>query len=1108
MRRLLSTCILVLLLCLPLFGQTAGQIAGTVTDSTGAVIPGATVTATNTDTNAIRTTSTNEAGIYAFPSLTPGVYDVKAETEGFQSMTRTGVQLAVQQIADVNMALSVGEVTQSIEVASDAAMLNTSDAVVGTVIDQQRIVDLPLNGRNYLQLIALSPNVTAGFRTPGQVGGRQGGDRGAQNYSLSGMRGTWNNYTLDGVANTDPNFNLYVMRPSVDALQEFKVQSGIYPAEFGRGAGQINVSTKAGGNDYHGAAFWFVRNDRFDARQYDFDGSKPGQQPFKWNQYGFVLSGPVSIPKVFNGKNKVFFMANWEGFKERDASVSTYTVPTQAMRGGDFSSFPATISDPWTGDPFPGNKIPSNMIHPTSAAMLEFLPAPNLSKTAVDRNYQRSRREVQDKDQFNLRIDVNESSNSQWFGRYSWTDEPFLNDGLLMNGSTRIARAKQLMVSNTRVVSPTKVNEFRFGYSWMYNEMGQELGCGRNVVEELGLPIPTEPCQSWGIPNIRGMGNYSGWGNGANGPFVIDDKIFQILDNFSWIHGKHSIRFGGEYRYDIYDQIGNEFARGVFEFVNKDSGDNFSDYLMSTMSKASVAVALAEANFRSHNLAFYFDDVYRITPKLSLNFGVRYEYFEPWRDKLDNNVNAYTPYLSHIPNDPNMAAHPILVRSGTGDFWEGKDFRYVGIQTERSNRFSASNVLPDKNNIAPRIGIAYNPTDKWVIRTGFGIFYNHESGNSRFDMNRGMGGRSAATPGETPDLNWDNFLPGGDQLPILIKTPFLWGVRPSVRDTYTMQYVFNIQRRLDTNTTFEIGYNGALHRKLQSLVNGNQPTPGTSPFSQRAPAPEFGGLQVVRGEGTGNYNGLGLKLTRRMSNGLTALVSYTWSKSLDQSSAIRGNNTDIFTNNAFCIGCDMGYSSFNTPHRLVTSVLWDIPFGRGRALGSDMNRVADALVGGWQIGSIITWQSGRAINMYAGWWDPPGTNTFGDTRLVASGSDPNLPSGQRTTERWWDMSAFYAPADGSFGNMSRNRMQGPTTLGWDFALHKSFALFEAHRLEFRFEAFNFPNHPRWGDPGNNFSTRNRNTYVDPNLQPSPNFGRIRGTRGNMRQLQFALKYVF
>ncbi len=1099
---ILSLLVLALAAGMPMFGQTAGQIAGSVADSSGAMIPGSTVTATNTGTNAVRTTTTNEAGIYTFPSLVPGVYDVKAESAGFKTSIRTGVQLEVQQIAQVNFELEVGEVTQSIEVAADAAMLNTADATVGTVIEEERIVDLPLNGRNYLQLVALSPNVTAGFATPGQTGGRQGGNRADQNFSLSGMRGTWNNYTLDGVSNTDVNFNLYVLRPSVDALQEFKVQSGIYPAEFGRGAGQINVSTKAGTNAYHGAAFWFLRNDQLDARQYDFIGTTPGQQPFKWNNFGFTLAGPVIVPKIFNGKDKLFFMANYEGFRKRDAGVSTYTVPDEAMRNGDFSSVAQQLKNPFTGGIFEGNQIPKSMFDQTSLQFLDFYPLPNVPGAAIDRNFQRSRRDNDDRDQFNLRMDVNESANSQWFGRYSWTEEPSITDGMYLNGSLAVAKAKQAMVSNTRVLNPTMVNEFRFGYTWMYNELGQELGCTRNVVEELGLGIPTEPCQSWGIPTVRALGKYSEIGNGPNGPFVIDDKIYQVLDNFSLIRGKHSFRFGGDYRYDIYDQIGNEFARGVFEFQGKYTGDNIADMMIGALARADVAVALAQANFRANNLGFYIDDVYRANSKLTLNFGLRYEYFEPFRDLLQNNVNIVTPYLSDIPHDPNMAAHPILIRPGEGDFWEGKDFRYVGIQTARDNRYGESNVLPDKNNFAPRIGIAYNPNENWVIRTGFGVFYNHESGNSRFDMNRGMGGRTneIGSPG-VPDLNFGNFIPGADKLPILITTPFLWGVKPWIRDTYTMQYVLNIQRKLGASTTLEAGYNGAMHRKLQGLQNMNAPIPGVTSFADRAPAPEYRTLQVVHGEGTGNYNGLGLKLTRRMANGITALVSYTWSKSLDQSSAIRGNYSDIFAQDARCLGCDYGYSAYNTPHRFVTSVLWELPIGRGRAVGSDMHRVADALIGGWQIGSIITIQSGRPLNMQAGNWDPPGTGTFGDPRLDATGQDHNLPSDQRTTQQWFNINAFTPPEDGTFGNVSRNRLQGPSTFGWDFSLHKNFALFENHRLEFRFEAFNFPNHPSWGSPGTNWGT------PDP-TGPNPGFARIGGTAGSMRQLQFGLKYVF
>ncbi len=245
-----------------------------------------------------------------------------------------------------------------------------------------------------------------------------------------------------------------------------------------------------------------------------------------------------------------------------------------------------------------------------------------------------------------------------------------------------------------------------------------------------------------------------------------------------------------------------------------------------------------------------------------------------------------------------------------------------------------------------------------------------------------------------------------------------------------------------------------------------------------------------------------------MSQGITALVSYTWSKALDQSSAIRGNANDIFTNNAFCIMCDYGYSAYNTPHRFVTSVLWEVPFGRGRAFGSDMHRVADAVIGGWQVGSIITIQSGRPVSLFAGWWDPPGTNTFGDTRVYHTGADFYLPSDQRSAEQWYNLDAFMAPADGTIGNLSRNRLQGPTTFAWDFSLHKRFNIIERHQLEFRFEAFNFPNHPSLGSPGNSFDTSNPNPYLDPTLKPSANFGRIRGTATSMRQLQFGLKYIF
>src|SRR5437867_2681459 len=340
------------LLAPSVFSQTLGTVTGEVRDSTGAVIPGVEVTVRNTETNVSRPVATNESGAYTVPALNPGIYEVRASKSGFKSATRSNIELQVQQTARVDFTLDVGQVSESVEVTGAAALLTTENATVGTVIEQQRITDLPLNGRNFLSLVALSPNVTYGFSPAAQASGRQGGTRSGITMSLAGSRATWSNYTLDGITNTDINFNLYIVLPSVEALQEFKVQTGIYPAEFGRAAGQINVSTKGGTNDYHGSAFEYLRNDKLDARPYFFKDPEtptqvaPDKQPYRQNQYGFTLAGPVRIPKLFNGRNRLFFMSNYEGFKSRRTVNSFGTTLTAAMRAGDFSVVTTALQDP------------------------------------------------------------------------------------------------------------------------------------------------------------------------------------------------------------------------------------------------------------------------------------------------------------------------------------------------------------------------------------------------------------------------------------------------------------------------------------------------------------------------------------------------------------------------------------------------------------------------------------------------------------------------------------------------------------------------------------------------------------------------------------------
>ena len=1109
--------------------QTAGEITGEVKDQSGAIAPGVPVIATNSETNAARTTSTNSAGVYSFPSLNPGKYNVKVEAPGFQTSLRSGVELQVQQTARVDFTLTVGQASQTIEVSASGEMLTTESASVGTVIQEKSINDLPLNGRNFLQLVALSPNVTYGFAAPSIASGRQGGDRVNQNISIAGMRGTMNNYTLDGVSDTDVNFNLYIMVPSVDALQEFKVQSGIYPAEFGREAGQINVSTKSGTNQYHASLFEFLRNSALDAAPYDFAGTHPKKSPFRWNQYGFTLAGPVSIPKLFSGKDRLFFMSNYEGFKSRRTDQAFYTVAPDSWRRGDFSSFKTDLFNPYTRVKnngvstatlfTPRNVIPPSLIDPTSLKLMAYLPSANLTTATVNNNLQLAQKTTIDKNQFTQRIDFTESASSQWFGRYSWTDEDSVTPSLPLSGSTLVTNSKQYMLSNTRVLSPSKVNEFRFGYTKLFNAVAQELSGTRDVVNELNLPFKTEDPLSWGIPAVAlATDGLSGFGNSTNGPFVINDKIIQGTDNFNWIHGKHSLRFGGEYRFDEYNQAGNQYTRGQFQFngsftanpANGVGGTAAADFLIGAPFRTDLAVTIAKGDLQSKSFSLYLDDTYKLTRSLTVTLGLRWEVIPPWTDIGGTATNFQ--FRESLPNEANVAQnrHPVFVRTGTGDFYEGVNLRYVyptGIQTARDGRLGDALVNTDWKNFAPRFGIAYSPSPKWSFRTGFGIFYSQETANSKFDLNRGLSGRVTQNTDATgfPTVTYKNFF-NPAVLPVQLTPGLLWAVSSDIHTPYSMMYLFNIQRLIGTSTTVEAGYTGVLHRHLQNQVNADAGLPGITAAALRAPYPEFaaGGIELTQGWGTGSYNALGVKVSQRYKTGLTSLLSYTWSKSLDDGSAIRGTLGDQYPENSRCIReCEWGPSGFNTPHRLVTSVLYELPFGRGKRFLSH-GGILNQLVSGWQTSTIFTAQSGRPLYPTAGWDAAGQVVQPNSNRFNATGKYPYAAS--PSAYQWFDSSAFTNVTAGNFGTAGRNSLIGPSTWNLDMSLLKSIHITERQVVQIRFETFNTPNHVELGSPVSNWGNSTQT--------PAANFGKIqdtattRGTATDMRQIQAGLKYTF
>ena len=556
-----------LALCAPAYSQTLGTITGEVKDESGATVPGATVTAQNVATNAVRTQVSNVTGNYTFPAMPPGMYQVKAELQGFKTV-QNAVELHVEETLRVDFTLAVGALTETTEVSATSTLISTSNATVGTVIENRRIVELPLNGRNYLSLIALSPNVSAGFAGAGQAGDRQGGSRANQQISISGQRREFNYYTLDGVDNTDVNFNTYIFLPSVDALEEFKVQTGIYSAEFGRAAGQVNVVTKSGSNAFHGTVFEFLRNDKFDARPYAFTAAQAvaPKAPFEWHQFGYTAAGPVL-------KNRLFFMSNYEGYIDRKTFLNNFNLPTAAMRRGDFSAVATPLIDPSTCtvagsarscQTFPGNVIPANRIHPTSTDLLEFYPEPNTSGGAF--NYLSEQNRTIDRKQYTQRMDFVQNSVSSWMGRYSYGHDDEVTPALKLNGSKLLNTVHQVMIGNTRTISPTVLNEFRFGFNSFFNTFGRELAYTRDVVSELAIPgVTPGPPESWGIPTI-GISGYNGFGDSTEGPYTNRNKVFEFVDNLSWIRGTHSFKLGGSIRFDQFNQDGNQFSRGSFSF--------------------------------------------------------------------------------------------------------------------------------------------------------------------------------------------------------------------------------------------------------------------------------------------------------------------------------------------------------------------------------------------------------------------------------------------------------------------------------------------------------------------------------------------------------------
>jgi hypothetical protein len=1120
---LLRCCLFLSLAAAGAVAQTFGEITGTVTDSSGAVVEGAAIAVTNTATGQVREVQTNATGNYTLPFLVPGVYTARAAAASFKAATRR-IELQVGAVARVNFTLELGMVTETVEVSGGAPLLVTENAAVGTVIENRRIVELPLNGRNYLQMIALSPNVAAEQRAGGEAAARKGGERSELSYAIAGQRAQFNHFTLDGVENTDVSYNIFALRPSIDALQEFKVETGVYSAEFGRMPSQINVATKSGTNELHGALFEFHRNENMDAREWLKTGAK---NPFVRNQYGFVVGGRIL-------RDRLFYMANFESLRENKTLQTSANVAPDRMRAGDFTASGRQVYDHLTRTyqtdargnqiavsamPFPNQVIPRNRFHPLSVRLLEFYPESQRRDDVIVRNFVKDVARPITWEQFIQRMDFVENAKSSWFGRFSWGDEDSKEIGPFFEQTANIlTRTYQGVLSNTRAFSPSLVNEFRFGYTQFQNDQLRPHAFKRDVTGELrivGLPSPVEA--SYGTPSI-GLGlGLSGFGEQVNGPFVQRSHVFQLFDTFAWTRGRHTWKFGGEIRRDRFNETGNAFTRGSFAFEDKASqdparrgttGHHFADYLLGEVRAAQRARTFSNGLFRATAIVLFFDDTWRVTPKVTVNAGLRYERVPPYHDKYRGMMNIKVYDAGATTAGLNAQTRvPLMVRPGTGDFHEGLPFHFHdGIpKATGDDVLGRPLVATDSNDLAPRLGIAYRPTDKWVIRAGIGAFFIQDIAEVRFDLTRNIGGRSNFIADEerpnaplndpwrdelvgTQCSNWSGQCQG---------PAFMLMNNPDRRTPYLLQWLFNVQRQIGQDANVEVGYMGSQGHKLEDLRVWNQPVERTGPtdartLAQRSPWPAYGLIQAVDGFVNSNYHGLSFKARQRFSKGLTYLVGFTWSKSIDQGSAIRNNTGDNqFPITNYDVSRDRALSQFHVGRRFVSSLLYELPFGAGRKLASS-SRVVNTIIGGWQLGSIVTFADGTPI-IVGGLGDR--LNISVTNYPDATGISP-IPS-NRSDSNFWNIAAFNTTnpeLSFRFGNVGRNTLTVPGLRQWDFSLIKDTKIRERHTIQFRFEAFNFANHPNWNIPG-----------TAPTATAT--FGRVTSAR-TMRELQFGLKYLF
>jgi hypothetical protein len=1072
---------------------TNATIVGDVTDPSGGHIAGADITVRNVGTGVARELKTDESGTYRVFPLNPGNYEVTASSPGMRTQVQKNVVVDAAANVKVDFNLELGSVSENVEVQAVGAALQTQDASVGGTVTGTEVARLPVNGRNYTRLILLLPG------TSDQGGSQSNGTfSGTQMISVNGQRRQDNNFTVDGVDNNFMMMNSPGMSPSMDAIQEFRVLDNT-SAEFGRSSGSnVNIVIKSGTRDLRGSVYEYLRNDKFDANDFFANKNATGKVPYRQNQYGVAIGGPVIIPKLYHGREKTFWFFNWEGFRERQGQTIITSYPTQAQRNGDFSSLGKPIYDPLTGvlgadgksvirQQFANNVIPGNRINPAIKFMLDtMIPLPN--RPGATQNFVNTQGLANDRDAINVRGDHNFSAKDSVSFRYS---RQRVGQSVPSNtGNPFLAQVSRFDVDNymgswTHIFNPTSVLEVKYGRN--VPNLPQPTNNSRiqrqDFLTKAGITMFIPDVLFNPIPAFSAGGEW----NISSGGQITGDHINQFVVNYSKVFGAHTLKVGANYSRRHFSTNTTNPMDGNADFdpsltnlsSDPNSGDSFASMLLGYPADIRRGTGNTVTEAQINPQSYYAQDDWRVNSKLTVNVGLRYEAIPAPREdtnRLGNLVIARDPSSGAYTGTLLWASINPEVDPVTGNANEPPHTGGYGKSLMRNNYLD----------FAPRVGFAYQLTSKTVIRSAYGIFYNSTFVQELQDMRKfwpyTIQQNFSANQGVRPDLLITD--PG----PSFSNTAAIggWPQNPNNRTPYSQQWNFTVQRQLMNDMTLDVGYVGNVNKRQVGYDPINSAlAPGPGPIQPRRLLPAFGDLDGGNNKFSSMYNSMRVNLVKRFSRGFQLDANYTWGRAMTNSSSL----AEATVQNPYDLRQEWERASIDLRHIFQLSYVYEFPFGRSKRFGSSWNRFTDALLGGWSAEGITRAQTGAPLNPRINQDRANVGRTY--QRPDATGIDPN--NGPKTPDEWFNVAAFALPAPYTYGSSGAFVINAPGRYNWDLAMQKDFHIVENQSLQFRAEAFNLPNSVSMGNPDTTFDGNH--------------FGQITSATA-ARIIQFALRYSF